>query len=111
VIASRLQVLLSSKDGALRSREFKDRVEWKAVTQKAAITDVVRVHEYNYIAWNPFSKSLTAVTYHTVNIPSRSDFSEFLPGYSSSARSSARTRPLPPPPRARAASRRSRTNG
>ena len=49
--ASRLQVLLGAKDGALRSKEFQDRVAWKAVTQKAAITDVVRVHEYNYVAW------------------------------------------------------------
>ena len=49
--ASRLQVLLSESDGVLRSCEFKDKVRWKHVTEKAAITDVIRVHEYNYIAW------------------------------------------------------------
>ena len=49
--ASRLQVLLNDKDGALRSREFKDKVEWRHVTKKASITDVIRVHEYNYVAW------------------------------------------------------------
>lgn len=49
--ASRLQVLISKGSGALCSSEFKDKVIWKHVTKKAAIADVIRVHEYNYVAW------------------------------------------------------------
>jgi len=44
-------VLISEGAGALRSEEFKDKVLWKHVTKKAAIADVIRVHEYNYVAW------------------------------------------------------------
>jgi acetoin utilization deacetylase AcuC-like enzyme len=49
--ASRLHVLISEGAGALRSGEFKDKVLWKHVTKKAPIADVIRVHEYNYVAW------------------------------------------------------------
>jgi DNA-binding response OmpR family regulator len=50
-LLQRLQVLLSETQGALRSTEFKDKVEWKKVTKKADVADVIRVHEYNYVAW------------------------------------------------------------
>ena len=51
--AQRLQVLLSEERGALQAAEFAGKVEWRHVTEPAEISDVLRVHEYQYVALHP----------------------------------------------------------
>jgi hypothetical protein len=45
----RLRVLTEVGIGSLRAAEFEGRIEWGGRVEPAALTDILRVHEWNYI--------------------------------------------------------------
>jgi hypothetical protein len=45
----RLEVLLDSKNGLLRSKEIQPYILWKEKSSRAPISDILRVHEWSYV--------------------------------------------------------------